>query len=190
MRNNSEIALAAKTDDNNWKLEVHMDQEHKLPPNRPWKAKSKFGRERVIQDVDVLLAAAHEYFEWCENNPLYTSKVIAYQGEAKMVNVPLPRVPTLWGLWRFIGITGQVWMDWRRNHQPEFYDAVMYIDDYIKENKFAGAAVEIYNAGFIARELGLVDRQDVTSSDGSMSPVTRVELVAPGAQEEDGHAED
>ena len=36
--------------------------------------------------------------------------------------------------------------------------------------KYEGAAVGAFNANIIARDLGLTDRKDLTSSDGTMIP--------------------
>ncbi len=62
-------------------------------------------------------------------------------------------------------------------------EIVAKAEEVIYSQKFAGAAADLLNANIISRDLGLADKTDHTSSDGSLAP-TRIELVAPTSSEE------
>lgn len=148
-----------------------MSQE-KLKTEKVWAAKKTAGRKRIFECGEQLIEACLEYLQWCADNPIYKKQVVTYQGEATLVDVPLSRAPTPWGLWAFIGIDKTAWYDWRNGTQGEaFSSAVAYIDGLISDEKFTGAAVDVYNPTFIARDLGLKEGIDHSSTDGSMSPV-------------------
>lgn len=162
----------------------------KLPANKFW---AVTGRNMSFPSSEILQESCIEYLEWAEDNPLYKKQVISYQGEATLVDVPLRRVPTHWALWHYLGIDRRTWYDWRDGKRgPEFARVVANIDDLIHAAKFEGAAVDIYNSGFIAKDLGMAERQDHISSDGSMTPKepSRIELVAPDFEDEEYEDDD
>lgn len=129
--------------------------------NKFWEARTKHGRDRVISDPAVLWAAAVEYFQWVDENPLWEDKIVTANGEP--VSKPLfkMRAMTLEGLCRFLGIGRSTWNTWREGDDDDFLEVVQQIDDVIREQKFSGAAAGLLNANIIARDLGLADKQDV-----------------------------
>lgn len=66
------------------------------------------------------------------------------------------------------------------NRYIEYMDIVRAIGQEIYEDKFVGAVVGIYNPSIIVRELGLSDKKDLTSSDGSMA--TKPQIVVQDEQ--------
>lgn len=88
------------------------------------------------------------------------------------------RAMTIDGLCLFLDIDVKTWANWRS--QEDFIPVVARAESVIKSQKFAGAAADLLNANIIARDLGLADKQDHTSSDGSMTPMpTTIVLAAP-----------
>src|SRR5690606_22908798 len=67
-----------------------------------------------------------------------------------------------------IGISRQGWSEYKA--KEDFSDIVEQVEAVIFSQKFEGASGGFLNASIISRELGLADKQDLTSSDGSMSP--------------------
>lgn len=138
--------------------------------NQFWKARSRHGRERLFASPEALWEACCEYFEWVEANPLYEMKPFAYQGVVVQEPVAKMRAMTLGGLCIFLDIDETTWRDWRKSE--DFSPVVLRVDKIIYEQKFTGAAADLLNPNIIARDLGLSDKQDHTSSDGSMSPTS------------------
>ena len=137
--------------------------------NRWWQARSSHGRNPKFETAEMLEDACLQYFEWNENNPLYKDQLVTFQGSASHEPVAQMRAMTLHGLCMFIGVSRETWNDWRTS-RPDFSDVLAKVEDAIFRQKFEGASADLLNAYIIARELGLADKKDVTSSDGSMTP--------------------
>jgi hypothetical protein len=122
--------------------------------NRFWEARSKHGRSPVFASAPDLWNACIEYFEWVEDNPLWASKTVNFQGapidlpEAKM------RAMTIDGLCLFLDITDQTLYNYK-NRGEDFLEVITKAEKVIKYQKFTGAAADLLNANIIARDLGL-----------------------------------
>lgn len=149
-----------------------------LPGNKFWEVRSSHGRNPIFPTPADLWTAACEYFEWVEANPLWEDRLVTFQGMATHESVAKMRAMTISGLCLFLDIGRRTWDEYRE--RPDFLPVVSRAEDVIRDQKFSGAAADLLNANIIARDLGLADKQDHTSSDGSMTPPTRIELVAPG----------
>lgn len=140
------------------------------PPigNQFWKARSKHGRNRLFASADLLWEACCEYFQWVEDNPLLEMKPFAYQGVVIQEPVAKMRAMTINGLCLFLDIDETTWRAWRE--VDDFSTVVSKAEKIIYEQKFTGAAADLLNPNIIARDLGLADKKDIGSSDGSMTP--------------------
>lgn len=146
------------------------------PGNKFWLQRSSHGRKPIFASPDDLWTAACEYFEWVEENPLMETKLFSYEGEVIEGEIPKMRAMTIQALCFFIGISRQGWSEYKA--KDDFSDIVEQVEAVIFSQKFEGASGGFLNSSIIARELGLADKQDHTSSDGSMTPKpTRIELV-------------
>lgn len=149
--------------------------------NDYWKLRKTHGAPKRFEDPDALWAACCEYFEWVEANPLIEMRPFAYQGEVIQEPVPKMRAMTFMGLCLFLGIDRGSWLAWRK--RDDLKEVVEHVDMVIYTQKFTGAAADLLNPVIISRDLGLADKQDHSSTDGSMSPgPTRIEIVAPSVQ--------
>lgn len=140
------------------------------PPigNQFWKARSKHGRNRLFASAELLWEACCEYFQWVEDNPLLEMKPFAYQGVVIQEPVAKMRAMTINGLCLFLDIDETTWRAWRE--VDDFSTVVSKAEKIIYEQKFTGAAADLLNPNIIARDLGLADKKDIGSSDGSMTP--------------------
>ena len=140
------------------------------PPigNQFWKARSKHGRNRLFESAELLWEACCEYFQWVEDNPLLEMKPFAYQGVVIQEPVAKMRAMTINGLCLFLDIDETTWRAWRE--VDDFSTVVSKAEKIIYEQKFTGAAADLLNPNIIARDLGLADKKDIGSSDGSMTP--------------------
>lgn len=130
--------------------------------NQFWKARTKHGRDRLFADHHALWEACCEYFQWVEDNPLYESETVKYQGYASLIEVPKMRAMTLGGLCLFLDINRGTWNEWRK--VDDFSEVVTRVEEVIYSQKFAGAAADLLNANIIARDLGLADKTEVNQS--------------------------
>lgn len=137
--------------------------------NKFWLLRSSHGRNPIFATPDDLWAAACEYFEWADANPLYEDKVTSFQGVNTHEPVAKMRAMTLDGLQLFLDIGTQTWHDYKA--REGFAEVTTRIEKTIRSQKFAGAAADLLNPNIIARDLGLTDKTqtDVTNSDGSFA---------------------
>lgn len=141
-----------------------------LPGNQFWKARSSAGPKPKFSSDEQLRKACEEYFQWVEDNPLYEMKAFAYQGVVTQEAVPKMRAMTQNGLCLFLDIAVQTWANYKKN--PDLMEVTSWAETFMYEQKFNGAAADLFNANIIARDLGLKDASSVdhSSTDGTMSP--------------------
>jgi len=134
--------------------------------NQFWKARSSHGRRPLYDDPVVLWEDCCEYFQWVEDNPLWESKLVSFQGDSKIEILPKMRAMTLSGLQLFIDMHQTTWDEYRQ--KDDFSLVVNRVDKIIYDQKFSGAAADLLNANIIARDLGLKDKsaQELTGKDG------------------------
>lgn len=143
--------------------------------NRYWLKRTTHGRTRAFKDAEALWSACVDYFDWVEENPLYSTEVMKFQGEATLVRVPKLRAMTIQGLCLHIGITTETWGQYRKADH-DFSDITKQVDMIIRTQKFEGAAADLFNASIIARDLGLSEKlhaETKLQADSSFTDVLR-----------------
>ena len=154
--------------------------------NQFWKARTKHGRDKLFASAELLLEACQEYFQWVEDNPLYEAKPFSFQGEITIAQVAKMRAMTIGGLCIFLGIDQTTWQRWKGGDDQDFCRVTREVEEIIYNQKFTGASADLLNANIIARDLGLADKKDLTSSDGTMTPkITAVDPIEAAKQYQD-----
>lgn len=155
-----------------------------LAGNRAWEARSSHGRNPIFASPDDLWDAVVQYFQWVDDNPLYEEKVFNGKDGIVRASIAKMRAMTISGLCIFLDIGRRTWDEYRE--RPDFLPVVTRAEEIIRDQKFSGAAADLLNANIIARDLGLADKTDLTSSDGTMTPKpTTIEFVSPQVDEGD-----
>lgn len=111
-----------------------------------------------------LWEAACNYFEFVADNPLKEEKIFHNSGEIVRATISKRRAMSQRGLRIFLGVSEQTW--YRYVNNPDFGEVTQAIRDVIYTYKFEGAAADLLNASFIARELGLAERQEHSGPNG------------------------
>ena len=130
--------------------------------NKFWKARAKHGKDKMFADPLLLWEVCCDYFQWVEENPLIEMRPFAYQGVVIQEPVPKMRAMTQSGLCLFLGVSEQMWRDYRQ--YKDFVEVTTRVDSIIYEHKFTGAAADLLNPNIIARDLGLSDKQQVDNT--------------------------
>jgi len=125
--------------------------------NQFWLARSRHG-PNFKYDEDTLWEAACEYFQWVENNPLWEDKSTISQGGVIANSVAKMRPYTLSGLYVFIDICKDTWLNYRQ--RQDLLSVTKKIDEIIYNQKFSGASAGLLNANIIARDLGLTEKTE------------------------------
>jgi hypothetical protein len=143
-----------------------------------WKLRKSHGRNKIFETPEDLLEKACEYFEWCDDNPLYE---FDYRGKDIIpVNIPKMRPYTQSGLDIFLGISSLQYYRAGGDGYEEYKEVVGLIDNIIYTQKFEGAAVGFFHHALIARDLGMADKKEL-SGDGGGPIKTETTLEAgPG----------
>lgn len=145
--------------------------------NRFWEMRSSHGRKPIFDDPDKLWDACVEYFAWVEDNPLQTSELVKFQGEAKIATLPKMRAMTIDGLCIFLDVARKTWDNYRA--RKDYLPVVTRVEQVMRTQKFTGAAADLLNPNIIARDLGLADKSELTGRDGAPIAVSQVVLAAP-----------
>jgi hypothetical protein len=136
---------------------------------------------------EELRKQAIAYFNWCNANPLKEEKVFSTKDGIERVTIGRMRAFTIKGLCGHLGITDRTFENWKKRPEgDEVGDMARAISDIIYTQKFEGAAAEMLNPAFIARDIGLADKVDHTSSDGSMTPRETQEAVLDALRRKHG----
>lgn len=141
--------------------------------NKFWEARTTHGKKRLFSTPEILWDACCEYFNWNQENPLYETKLVSYQGESTLEDVPKLRAMTLGGLVIFLDITIDTWYRYRKH--KDYQLVTRSVEEIIRRQKFEGASAGLFNANIIARDLGLVDRVSQEISDIDKSDIDPIE---------------
>jgi len=158
-----------------------------LKGNDFWRNRSRHGVEAIFTSPKLLLEAAQEYFDWCQNNPIYKAEWKGF----KIVNVPMMRPVTLGAFALYCGVNDVYFSQFEHTKtykgNEDFAKALGSIKQYIYEHKYNGGMVGLFNANLVLRDLGLVEKSEVKNDVPIHAPVFNVYNTAPPlASSEDG----
>ena len=131
---------------------------------------STVGRARTFETPNDLRESCLEYLAWAHANPLQEEKHFCSAGQIMTAHISKPRAVTIVGLCLHLGIHRHTWQNYRISEE---FDLVCdEIEDRMKQYKFENAVAGLMNPTLIARDIGLVDKQeiDLSSKDGTMLP--------------------
>lgn len=132
--------------------------------NQFWKLRSKHGRDKLFATPELLWEAACEYFEWCEQNPLYERKAFSFQGSIITEDMPKMRAMTLSQLCFYLNCNEAYFRTFKAQlpeDEKDFNTVIRDIEQTIYNQKFQGASADLLNANIIARDLGLADKTEI-----------------------------
>lgn len=133
--------------------------------NKLWQlGLAKMMAKTKYPNPESLIAACFGYFEWLEANPLYEAKLVTFEGDSSIEQLPRMRTPTLAGLCLYLGIHRDTWGSWRRGEKRvDLQPVVEVVEQKLYDDKFTGAAAGLLHPMIITRDLGLVEKQQVDS---------------------------
>jgi hypothetical protein len=154
--------------------------------NKFWEQRAKHGRDKIFETPELMLSCAKEYFHWCDENPWLKYEAIK-SGDmcGKLVAIPTPIPYTIEGLCGYLGCNKGYFNDFEKallskvdETSKDFSVVITCIRETIYQQKFTGATVGAFNSSIIARDLGLTDKQDVTSGGDKITDrVVQIEIV-------------
>jgi hypothetical protein len=144
--------------------------------NRFWELRSKHGRDKIFETPELMLDAAYDYFRWCDDNPLI--EVDYTRGNTfRKIELPKMRAYTMQGITCFMGVNTVYFNQFEKSLEgkedeisKDFSKVATHIREIIYRQKFEGAAAGFLNPNIIARDLGLKERNDITTDDEKIPP--------------------
>ena len=145
--------------------------------NQFWKLRSKHGRDKLFETPELMLEAACEYFQWCEDNPFIKSEAKTvnagdFTSKIELAELPVLRPFTIQGLCIYLDCNTVYFNQFETNVKGKddelskgFSKIITRIRDIIYNQKFSGAASGFFNANIIARDLGLKEQTEVNLND-------------------------
>lgn len=124
-----------------------------LPKEKYWmrRAIDRGGQELLYSPKEFLIKFS-EYVVFTENNPII-KYVLGNKNE--VVGIEQPRPFQIKGFCLFAGISQSTF--YKYSNSPEFYEVCEIIKDAVYVQKFEYAAVGMFNASLMTKDLGLVD---------------------------------
>lgn len=142
--------------------------------NKFWQQRIKHGPKPAFEKAEDLLNAAQDYFEWCDCNPwmkveqmrkpVVTRDAAGNETSNEIANLPTARPYSIDGLCLHLGV-GANWfrtLKARENLTADFLEVIDLIETVIRTQKIEGATVGAFNANIVSRELGLVDKKELS----------------------------
>lgn len=112
-------------------------------------------------------SAWEEYFQWCDENPWYKTEQSKAGG---LIKIPIPRPYSEIGFCAYHGLgehyinqLGKRLEDAETNEEKDLSYILTRARAKCRAQKFEGATVGAFNANIIARDLGMVDKKDITT---------------------------
>lgn len=135
--------------------------------NQFWKLRSRHGRKKLFATPELFWEASCEYFAWIDAHPWTRNEVIKGGDLAgQIVKIEIDRPYTLTGLCLYLDCSTEWLRHFEDNNKEskDFMPMITRVREIIYTQKFEGAAVGAFSATIISKDLGLVDRQDVTQT--------------------------
>lgn len=173
-----------KNDGTNGKDE---DNIHFAKGNQLWRTNKMVPRPFKFNSPEEFLAAVQAYFEWSDESPIIEQKAF---GTGLRMNIGHARPLTIGSACVHMGIHITTWANYRE--KDGFSEVVQMVESIMTEQKFAGAAVGIFNANIIARDLGMVEKKKVIL-DTSDTPASErlgsfLDSMTPKSEDEDAES--
>jgi hypothetical protein len=147
-----------------------MKENDKRIGNQFWKLRSKHGRDKIFKTPDLMWDAACEYFAWIQDNPLLEQEVVKYKDYYEIITLEKMRAFTLTGLCLYLDVNTAYFNQFEDELKgktddlsKDFSKVITRIRETLYTQKFEGAASGFLNPNIIARDLGLIDKSDLTT---------------------------
>lgn len=125
---------------------------------------------RFHSPADVIEAFC-EYVEWVNERPI--RKPMGKDKDGDIIWADMPRSLTMPGFRAFAGIGQPAWSSYTRGkrgndeeQKEEFREVTLMIQDFIHSHKLEYGLLDIFNAGLVARLVGLAERREISGPDG------------------------
>lgn len=132
--------------------------------NQFWKQRSKHGRNALFSCHELLWESACEYFEWCNTNPIKTTKTNENLQGANTEIKEFQRPFTKQGLFFYLECSDDWLRNFKKSCSDDFLRVIKAIEQTIENQQIEHAMVGVFNSNLVARIQGIKDQSDVTTN--------------------------
>ena len=122
--------------------------------NQFWKLADFSNKEKKFNTPEIMGEKIAEYIEACLNNPIEVESATS----RGVVTVRKAKPMTIKGICAYLGIVHSTWLDYK--NREEFTKLITRVEELVYDQKYTYAAIGEFNSNIIARDLGLVDKQE------------------------------
>lgn len=142
--------------------------------NKYYKLRSKDGRNKVFESAKDLNTEIENYFNEKSNSFINKPDIIK-SGESAGANIQMriDDFPTKEELAIYLGFAKWESLKNYKEYSDDFLEVITWAETVIYNWKLKYTAIGVLNANIIARDLGITDRQDLTT-DGQKISSTQV----------------
>lgn len=146
--------------------------------NQFWKIRSKHGRDKLFKTPELLMEAANEYFEWCDKNPIVSTKTTNTDKGFSQEEKPVQRPYSKGGFFIYIQCSDTWLTEFKKTASIDFLKVIQEIENIIYTQQWDGATVGSFNANIIARTLGLSESTNTKhSGEVALTPITGMRII-------------
>ena len=127
--------------------------------NNCWQLRLKHGLDGRFKTPDEILENFEQYVQWAEETPLI--EVDVRGKDATEVNLPKKRLLTKEGFALACGFASWATLAVYKGKSKDFAQVFTRIEQAIYTSKLEGAASGLFNHNIIARDLGLMNQEQV-----------------------------
>lgn len=127
--------------------------------NQLWKLREFSGRMPKYKKSEEIWDKACAYFQYTDDNPIVSFKAVLGKDGPEQLEQLHTKPYTLDGLQIYMGICDETWRAYTK--KTDFIGVCSAIEKIVRDNKFSGATVGIFNHQIIARDLGLKEASSV-----------------------------
>lgn len=122
------------------------------------------GKKKYIETPKLLMDYFYQYCDFVHKTPLFEN--VFHQRSGEVMQVPRQRPLTWIGFENWL-YNQKIICDLSKYEQNDreaytnYLPTIARIKDMIYQNKFDGAAVNLFNPSFIGKDIGLIEKTDV-----------------------------
>lgn len=138
--------------------------------NKYYKLRSKDGRNKIFEDSETLNIEIDKYFQEKANSYINKPDIIK-SGDLAGENIQLQIAdfPTKEELATFLGFAKWESLKNYKEYSNDFLEVIEWAETQIYNWKLKYTAIGVLNPNIIARDLGIADKQDLTTNGESIS---------------------
>ena len=124
------------------------------------------GCPRIYNTPEAYKTDIQRYFDWCDKNPLMKNEALKSGLDAgRVIQIPTQRPYLIEGLCDFLNISIQTFMNYEsKEGYNDFFEVSAWARNKIYTQNLSYGYVGAFDAGLVARKLGIADKKELEAN--------------------------